>query len=145
MNAQDERQASLREQMLEKLILFERALDNFHPERGNGKMELAIQDLRASAEELRKHLATHISPREMIDWYTLPDSDQELTAFAYEMQVEHQEILRALAGLLNTLEEMGTSLDRLETAGRIWGQGRPLAERIARHCAGEETSFGRMP
>lgn len=142
MNSPEEIKGSPREQLLDKLVAFERALDNFHPERRRRGLMESVTELRDSTAELHRHIAAHVSPRETVEWHEMPDSDAELTAIASELRMEHQEILRALAGLLSTLEEMERSMDRFATAGHIWGQGRPLAERIARHCAGEETYFG---
>jgi hypothetical protein len=144
MDGQSGKKGTPREQLLERLLCFERALLEFVPERAVQKPETMTAKLRLAAEELRQYLATHVAPPEVMEWRELPDSDADITAFAYELQIEHQEILQSLAELLNMIEEMQTSMDRHETATRIRDRGRSLSSRIARHTAGEETLFGKL-
>jgi hypothetical protein len=144
MNGQSGKKGTPREQLLERLLGFDQALLEFVPERAVRTPETTTIKLRQAAEELRHYLATHVAPREVMEWRELPDSNAEITAFAYELQIEHQEILQSLAELLNMMEEIQSSLDRHETATRIRDHGRSLSSRIARHTAGEETLFGKL-
>jgi hypothetical protein len=143
MDRHREEKGTRREQLLARLLEFERALGSFVPGVGGCyDPRITGAELQQATEELRQYLATHVAPQELLEWRELPDSDAELTAFAYELQIEHQEILQALAALLNTLEELERSLDRHETATRIGQHGRAVASRIARHVAWEEARFG---
>lgn len=144
MDRQSGTSGTRREQLLERLVGFEQAVIEFVPEHAVRSPETATAKLRQAAGELHQYLSTHVAPREVMEWRQLPDSDSQLAAFAYEMQVEHQEILQSLAHMLNMMEEIHLSMDRHETATRIREHGRSLSSRIARHTAGEETLFGKL-
>ena len=122
---------------------FEQAADGMRNWRAEGDWSEAIAGLREATEQLRHHLALHLAPRELMDWRPLPDYDQEVTAFAYELKMEHADLLRELADLLQEMEQLHRELDRSEAAMELQLKCMALARRVARHTAAEDASLGR--
>ena len=143
MNETPKATGNPREQLLEKLRQFEQAVQSLHISRKECERVEGIASLRQATEELRHHLAAHPAPKEMMEWREMPDTDAEITAFAYELKMEHADLLRELADLMQMMEEYDRALDRQEASAEICSECRALGLRIARHAAGEEAELGR--
>lgn len=144
MNERGNRAGRPREQLLERLSAFEKAIEPLHPNhRGPGDWKEHAAELHAAAEALRLYLADHLAPTELMDWRELPDTDAEVAAFAYELKMEHADLVRELRDMREAIWNLESSLDRRDDALRIYSQGKALARRIARHAGGEEAQLGR--
>jgi hypothetical protein len=122
---------------------FEQAAESMRNWRTEYGWSEAVAGLREATEHLRHHLALHLAPRELMDWRPLPDHDQEVTAFAYELKMEHADLLRELADLLQEMELLHRALDRSEAAMELQLKCQALARRVARHAAAEDAPLGR--
>lgn len=131
-----------RQEILEKLRLFEEAADKVHPEREGSETDDNVARYREAIEELQLHLSRHQTNREAADWPTLPDSPVDISAYAAELKIEHQELIDELSQLARAADEMETSMDRVEDADRLRSQSRSLALRIARHVGKAEMPLG---
>ncbi|HVB34813.1 MAG TPA: hemerythrin domain-containing protein [Patescibacteria group bacterium] len=131
-----------RQQVLEKLRLFEEAADRIRPGASGAETSENVARFRESAEQLRLHLSQHLASKETIDWPELPDSDAEISAFAHELKTEHRDLLNELAQLIRAAGEMEKTFDRADAATRLRSQSRAVALRVARHAGEEEASLG---
>lgn len=129
--------------LLGLLIQFERAGESILPRQTREQRMESLNSLRAATEQLREYLALHLAPKEMADWRELPDSDLEITAFGYELKMEHADIYRELGDLLGAIDDYEKALDREEAATRIKSTCKTLTARLARHVAGEQAELGR--
>jgi iron-sulfur cluster repair protein YtfE (RIC family) len=144
MNERGNKAGRPREQLLKKLSEFEKAIEPLHPNhRGPGDWKEHAAELHAATEVLRLYLADHLAPKELMDYRELPDTDAEVAAFAYELKMEHADLVRELRDMLEAIRSLESSLDRREDALRIYNQCKALAHRIARHAGGEEAQLGR--
>jgi uncharacterized protein YecE (DUF72 family) len=135
---------SHREQLLEKLNTFELAFELVHPSyRGPIDWKERAATLREATVGLRLYLSDHLAPKELMEWRELPDSDADIASFAYELKMEHADLLRELGNLIQAIDKLETTLDRHEATLQICKQGHSLAQRIARHAGGEEAELGR--
>jgi iron-sulfur cluster repair protein YtfE (RIC family) len=132
-----------RQELLEKLQKFEDAAGQIHPEQPGSKPSENLARFREAASELHKHLSRHLATRETAEWPALPDSDQEISAFAEELKAEHKSLMEELSQLASAANEMDSGMDRTEFAGRIREQSRVLALRIARHAGEAEAPLGK--
>ena len=128
-----------RRQLLEKLRVFEEIAETIHPEKHGSDTAENIVRFRTAAEDLRAHLSAHLASKETMEWPELPDSGAEVSAFAAELKLEHQELLNELGRLASTAGKLDEALDRADAATRLRQQSRILALRIARHAGEEET------
>ena len=131
-----------RQELLEKLRIFEETADKIHPERQDSDTTENVARYREAIEELQLHLTQHLASREAADWPTLPDSPADISAYADELKTEHQELIDQLSQLARAAEELETSIDRADDAARLRTHSRSLALRIARHVGKEETPLG---
>jgi len=129
--------------LLGKLIEFEQAGKSILPRQTREQRKESLETLRTATEQLREYLALHLAPKEMAEWQELPDSDMEITAFGYELKMEHADIYRELGDLLGSIDDYEKALDREEAATRIKSACKTLAMRLARHAAGEQAELGR--
>lgn len=144
MQKPHKRVGSPREQLLEKLNTFELAFEQIHPSyRGPIDWRQRAAALREATAGLRSYLSEHLAPKELMEWRELPDSDADIAAFAYELKMEHADLLRELGDLIQAIDKLETKLDRHEATLQIFKQSRSLAQRIARHAGGEEAQLGR--
>lgn len=135
---------SPRERLLARLDAFEQAIEPLHPNhRGPGDWKERAENLRAATEGLRLYLSEHLAPKELMEYRELPDSDAEIAAFAYELRMEHADLVRELGDVIATIRQLETSLDRHEDALQIYRRCRILAQRVARHAGSEEAELGR--
>ncbi|HVC00240.1 MAG TPA: hypothetical protein VNJ12_13045 [Candidatus Dormibacteraeota bacterium] len=131
-----------RQQLLEKLRVFEEAAEKVHPEMHGTDAAQDNARFRDAAEDLQTYLSHHLSSRETLDWAKLPDSGAEIAVFANELKTEHRKFLNELAQLARLAEKMEEAPDRADAASRLRQQSRALALRIARHAGEEEASLG---
>ena len=121
---------------------FELAAEGMRNWRAEREWLEAIAGLREATEQLHHHLALHLAPRELMDWHSLPDHDEAITAFTYELKMEHADLLRELADLLREMDEMHRALDRGEASVELQLKCQALARRVARHAAAEDAPLG---
>lgn len=131
-----------RQQLLGKLRAFEEAAAAIHPEKHGADTRADLARYRGAAEDLRIHLSQHQASKETMDWPPLPDSGEEISAFAGELKTEHQQLLNELAQLARAAENLEQALDRVDAAARLRSQSRTLALRVARHAGEEEAPLG---
>lgn len=144
MNEPKQSTGTHREQLLAKLSAFEEAIEPVHPDHkvAENWKDRTVKLLRAT-EELRLYLSEHMTHKELMEWRELPDADAEITAFSYELKMEHADLVRELKDLTQAIASLPASLDRRQTALQIHSQAWALAHRIARHAGGEAAELGR--
>jgi tetratricopeptide (TPR) repeat protein len=125
------------------LVKFEKAGESILPRQTREQRTESLERLRVATEQLREYLALHLAPKEMAEWRELPDSDTEITAFGYELKMEHADLYRELGDLLGAIDDYEKALDLEEAATRIKSACKTLAMRLARHAAGEQAELGR--
>lgn len=131
-----------RQEILEKLRIFEEAAEKVRPEREESETDENVELYKEAIGELQLHLSRHLATREAADWPTLPDSAADISAYADELKTEHRELIDELSQLSRAADEMESSMDRVEAADRLRRQSRSLALRIARHVGKAETPLG---
>lgn len=131
-----------RQELLEKLRIFEDAAQQIRPDTETQEASENIDRYREAVGELQLHLSRHRTNREAADWPTLPDSPVDISAYAAELKIEHQELIQELSQLARAAGEIETSMDRAEAADRLRTKSRSLALRIARHIGNAEAPLG---
>lgn len=132
-----------RQQLLEKLRLFEEAAEHLRAGITRPEAFENVARFRDAAEGLRLHLSQHPASQETIDWPQLPDSDSEISAFGGGLKTEHQELMNELSQLVREAGEMQKSFDRVDAATRLQSRSRAVALRVARHAGDVDFSPGK--